>query len=238
MNNQKDYYQVLGVAPSATPAEIRRAYRRLAVLYHPDRDHSPQATVHMQAINEAYDVLSDQLKRMKYDLGRGHSGSAATASPAQPGAKPTELQQIYAEEVASPFVIHPLVSMTLCFMLLENLVPWILSLFHADFSSSSDFPLQYVLVAAAGALLVGILTWVWNEWTTGKIESSCPRCKRPWAAIKLSERWLSKSKKTEYWGNRPREITYERFKMHYKCQYCSYEWYFVKSVQESSRFDL
>ena len=63
-----DYYQVLGVKYSATYDEIKRAYRRLAVLYHPDKNHDPGAESIFKNINEAYDVLGDPAKKRLYDL--------------------------------------------------------------------------------------------------------------------------------------------------------------------------
>ena len=68
MKNKKDYYRILDVRPASSPAEIRQAYRRLASLTHPDRDSSPQATTRMQEINEAYGVLGNENKRIKYDI--------------------------------------------------------------------------------------------------------------------------------------------------------------------------
>lgn len=67
MNFKKDYYQILGVNPNAAPSEIRRAYRRLAILYHPDRNPSPQSNEKMREVNEAYSVIGDQEKRAEYD---------------------------------------------------------------------------------------------------------------------------------------------------------------------------
>lgn len=68
MKYKKDYYKILHVTPSATMLEIRNIYRRLAILKHPDRDSSPQATAEMQDINEAYSILGNGDKRKKYDL--------------------------------------------------------------------------------------------------------------------------------------------------------------------------
>lgn len=61
-----DYYKLLGVASSANSAEIKRAYRRLARLYHPDLNtmtHDEQ----IKRLNEAYEILSDARKRAAYD---------------------------------------------------------------------------------------------------------------------------------------------------------------------------
>lgn len=64
----KDYYDVLGVHSLASHDEIKSAYRRLVVIYHPDRNTDPGADQRIREINEAYDVLSDPDKRRKYDL--------------------------------------------------------------------------------------------------------------------------------------------------------------------------
>ncbi len=64
----KDYYQILGINKTATPAEIRKAYRKLAAQYHPDRNPgNPAADEKFKEINEANEVLSDPEKRKKYD---------------------------------------------------------------------------------------------------------------------------------------------------------------------------
>lgn len=61
-----DYYARLGVSPSATLTEIKRAYRRLARLYHPDLNGQAQDE-RIKLINEAYQILRDNLKRAAYD---------------------------------------------------------------------------------------------------------------------------------------------------------------------------
>lgn len=63
----KDYYKTLGVSSSATASEIKKAFRNLAVRYHPDKNPSPDAKSRFQEINEAYDVLGDAGKRATYD---------------------------------------------------------------------------------------------------------------------------------------------------------------------------
>ncbi len=72
----KDYYKILGVKPDATLDEIKKAYRRLALQYHPDKNPGDKkAEEKFKDIAEAYDVLSDPEKRKKYDMiyngGRG-----------------------------------------------------------------------------------------------------------------------------------------------------------------------
>lgn len=66
----KDYYEILGVHPNATAGQIKAAYRRLAVRYHPDKNPDPQAEEIFKEINEAYDVLSDVNARTQYDWQR------------------------------------------------------------------------------------------------------------------------------------------------------------------------
>jgi uncharacterized membrane protein YsdA (DUF1294 family) len=64
----KDYYEVLGVPRNASKEEIREAYRRLVLKYHPDRNRSPDAEARLKEINEAYRVLMDDKKRRVYDM--------------------------------------------------------------------------------------------------------------------------------------------------------------------------
>lgn len=63
----KDYYKILGVSRTATPEEIKRAYRKLAREYHPDRNKAKGAEDKFKEVNEANEVLSDAQKRKAYD---------------------------------------------------------------------------------------------------------------------------------------------------------------------------
>lgn len=63
----KDYYKTLGVSKSATAEEIKKAYRKLALQYHPDRGGDKETEAKFKEVNEAYQVLSDPAKRRQYD---------------------------------------------------------------------------------------------------------------------------------------------------------------------------
>jgi molecular chaperone DnaJ len=73
MSSKRDYYEVLGISRSATPEEVKKAYRQLARQYHPDVSDASDAEARFKEINEAYEVLSDAEKRAAYDR-FGHAG--------------------------------------------------------------------------------------------------------------------------------------------------------------------
>ena len=81
---KKDYYEILGVSPQASAEEIKKAYRRLALKWHPDRNKSPEAEERFKEINEAYEVLSDPQKRAAYDR-FGHAAFEPGAGPFSSG---------------------------------------------------------------------------------------------------------------------------------------------------------
>jgi curved DNA-binding protein len=91
-----DYYAILEVPPTATAAEIRRAYRRLARKYHPDLNkHVPGNDQRIKHLNEAYDVLGDSVKRAAYDSQRQKRAQPRPQTP--PPTHPQEPKMTWTE---------------------------------------------------------------------------------------------------------------------------------------------
>jgi len=110
----KDYYQILGVPRGANASEIKAAYRKLAMQYHPDRNPgNKQAEERFKEINEAYQVLSDSQKRARYDqLGESYSQWQQNGTPgnfnwgqwtAQPGAQEVNFDDLFGDGAFSDF---------------------------------------------------------------------------------------------------------------------------------------
>ncbi|MDO8289196.1 MAG: DnaJ domain-containing protein [Parvibaculum sp.] len=82
-----DYYQVLGVIPTAEAVVIKAAYRALISIYHPDRNSAASAQEKTKEINEAYSVLSDPIRKSEYDRGRiseEHNANSAAFDQTRP----------------------------------------------------------------------------------------------------------------------------------------------------------
>src|SRR5713226_2744222 len=80
-STKRDYYEVLSVSRTASDEDIKKAYRKLALQYHPDRNQAPEATERFKEATEAYQVLSDTEKRSMYDRYGHHAferGAGAT----------------------------------------------------------------------------------------------------------------------------------------------------------------
>ncbi|MBU6942334.1 DnaJ domain-containing protein, partial [Candidatus Karelsulcia muelleri] len=71
---KKDYYEILGISRDASTDEIKKAYRKLAIKYHPDKNKEKQAEEKFKEAAEAYDILSNPEKKKRYDQ-FGHSSS-------------------------------------------------------------------------------------------------------------------------------------------------------------------
>ena len=82
---KRDYYEILGVERAATEDDLKKAYRRLAVQHHPDRNPgNREAEELFKELNEAYQILSDPQKRSAYDR-FGHAGVGAGQGGFDPG---------------------------------------------------------------------------------------------------------------------------------------------------------
>lgn len=83
MATTRDYYEILGLGKTASKAEIKSAYRKMALKYHPDKNKATDAETKFKEINEAYSVLSDEKKKSAYDQ-FGHAGVNGGAGGGNP----------------------------------------------------------------------------------------------------------------------------------------------------------
>lgn len=95
MSRKRDYYEVLGVDRNASQDEIKRAFRKLAFKYHPDRNKASDAEEKFKEVSEAYAVLSDPEKKAQYDQ-FGHAGFSGRYS-AEDIFRGTNFQDIFSE---------------------------------------------------------------------------------------------------------------------------------------------
>ena len=89
MSGRNDYYQILGLTPTATPAEVKKRYRELVRKYHPDVNASADAAQKILAINEAYHTLGDVEKRSHYDALRTLSQNSRPTRSETPSSAPS-----------------------------------------------------------------------------------------------------------------------------------------------------
>lgn len=90
----KSYYEVLGVDEDASEQEIKKAYRKMSLQYHPDRNTDPEAETMFKEINEAHETLSDESKRQQYDMERKFGGGPGPGGMPFPGGGGAEFHDI------------------------------------------------------------------------------------------------------------------------------------------------
>lgn len=107
----KDYYSILGVSGKASREEIRHAFRKLAMKYHPDRNlgNEEWAGEKFKEINEAYAVLGDEVKRQEYDRMRWVSFAGCDAQYA--GGRYYSQEQVFADAFTNPYLFQELARM-------------------------------------------------------------------------------------------------------------------------------
>lgn len=96
VEQKRDYYEVLGVSRDASPEEIKRAYRKAALQYHPDRSTEPDAEAKFKDASEAYEVLCDSERRGLYDR-YGHSGLSGTAGHDFSRMRPDDIFSVFGD---------------------------------------------------------------------------------------------------------------------------------------------
>ncbi|XP_068100280.1 dnaJ homolog subfamily A member 3, mitochondrial isoform X2 [Hyperolius riggenbachi] len=150
--SKTDYYQVLGVPRSASQKEIKKAYYQLAKKYHPDTNkEDPQAKEKFSQLAEAYEVLSDEMKRKQYDaygtadFAAGAGGGGQQYWRGGPSVDPEELfRKIFGEFSGSPF---------------------------GDINSMFSQPQEYIMELTFMQAAKGV-----NKEMSINITDSCPRC--------------------------------------------------------------
>lgn len=80
MNYNRDYYKILGISENSDKKTIKKAYKKLALKYHPDINKSKKAEKKIKLLNEAYSVLSDDEKRKRYDSVRTKLNKSSTST--------------------------------------------------------------------------------------------------------------------------------------------------------------
>ena len=76
----KDYYHILEIQVNASEEDIKRAYKKLALKYHPDKNQTPEAEGQFKEVGEAFEVLSDPSRRREYDLTRSRNPGGCAAN--------------------------------------------------------------------------------------------------------------------------------------------------------------
>ncbi|MFN8413988.1 MAG: J domain-containing protein [Anaerolineales bacterium] len=236
---KKDYYQILGVTPTATLAEIKQAYHQLAIQYHPDRNSDRESTVKMQEINEAYRIIGDSAKRSTYDFQlRKATGQSPTQTPTA--------YNIYRKNnvVTQTFFTHNestllgLLGSGLFLIFAFSLLIWPAVAYSLGIGSAT------LLLLLVNFLCLRAAFNYWRAYKAAESEFQCPNCNKPWAVGNLREELIGIYKKAKRQSFRQTFLgiqnssgniaRYEKYKIHCQCKYCQHEWTFHKSRKQSS----
>lgn len=97
--DKSDYYAVLGLSKEATSADVKKAYRKLALVYHPDKNRAPRADEAFKIVATAFAVLSDDDKRKRYDMygvdNNGMSGNRGFSAESFSSGSPVDAEEIF-----------------------------------------------------------------------------------------------------------------------------------------------
>jgi DnaJ-like protein len=227
MNPIKDYYRILGVRPNASIPEIRRAYRQLAILNHPDKNPNGQSMALMQEINEAYGVLGNPKKRTSYDLAYPNITNTFTASYAS--------YSYYSATAVRPepfFIQNRSTFLAIAIFLILS-VNFLVLFLTAEYLGPATL---VILFLCLNTLVVNsVFTPLWNQFRTRESESRCPKCTNLWVAEIMSEKLLGIFKKypmANYHNHNVKKIRlvwYEKYRVYCKCTSCGHQWTFTKS---------
>ncbi len=243
MKYKKDYYKILGIEPNATPEEIKQAYRRLAILNHPDKNQTRQAVTRMQEVNEAYSVLGNNYKRANYDFECKNFSTSSQASTTPNYVNvltTTSLEQFYPKKLSARYSVLLGIGMLFLFAL------FFLTLIVRNLSSSgfsitwsglgSLFIVISLLSLIPTTLGVFFLTSFISFFLSKREEKQCPKCGKVQVAEKMDEKLMGIFKRVAGQASSRGSwsipfFTYGKYKIHYKCKLCSYEWFYIKSVR-------
>jgi cation transport ATPase len=155
----QDYYAVLQVEPEDSIDEVRAAYKRLAMLHHPDRSRHPKANQRMQLLNEAYAVLSSPEKRSRYDQERRAAVEVKPVETPPPQDQPARVNRKEQQELERrrSQLMRSQLKLILCLILLTTaMFLWFLA------SGQVSYIMILLIVAAALFALASMVINVRN----------------------------------------------------------------------------